>query len=60
MNMWKEEYTNGHIDIKIHVDNNELYIEITDNKGIPLQFEDLTKEQIEFRYRCLLRYFKMG
>jgi hypothetical protein len=62
MNMWKEEYLNGHIDIKItiHVEDNELYIQITDNNGIPLEFDDLTEEQKEYRYSCLLRYFKMN
>jgi hypothetical protein len=62
MNMCKEEYSNEHIDIKItiHVENNELYIQITDNNSIPLSYEDLTEEQKEYRYRCLLRYFKMN
>jgi HSP90 family molecular chaperone len=60
MNMWKEEYKYKDIKITIHVDNNELYIQITDNKGISLSYEDLTEELKEFRYRCLLKYFKMG
>jgi HSP90 family molecular chaperone len=60
MNMWKEEYKYKDIKITIHVDNNELYIQITDNKGISLSYEDLTEELKEFRYRCLLKYFKMN
>jgi hypothetical protein len=60
MNKEKEEYKNKDIKITIHVENNELYIQITDNKSIPLQYEDLTEEQKDYRYNCLLRYFKMG
>jgi hypothetical protein len=60
MNKEKEEYRHIDIIITIYVTNNELYIQITNNKGIPLTYEDLTEELKEFRYRCLLKYFKMN
>jgi hypothetical protein len=60
MNMCKEEYKHKYIVITIHVENNELYIQITDNNGIPLTYEDLSEEQKDYRYQCLLKYFKMA